>query len=96
MVSFTSFQATRRYLLRRLTLFEVLPMSGDRRYPCPRSIQAGGGVAARLRKSREASLVRADGVVWSRESLDHTTPAFGTILRFYDNRSGRARLKCWA
>ena len=29
---------------------------------------AGGGVAARSRKSREASLVRADGVVWSRIS----------------------------
>ena len=30
---------------------------------------AGGGVAARSRISREASLVRADGVVWSRNFL---------------------------
>ena len=33
---------------------------------------AGGGVDARQRESREATLARADGVVWSRNFL--TTP----------------------
>ena len=44
---------------------------------------AGGGVAARLRRSSEASFDGADGVVWSRNPLT-TPPRLHELTRLRD------------